>query len=226
MTYAYYPGCALKGSAKRLDLTLRKLFSRLGLTMKEIPDWTCCGALEYGDRKQIILNSKKNLNKASFISRMVIAACPLCVKNLKESEKDGEFSIFHPLDLLNVKLILSAEIKNDLTNHIFTPYYGCLLMRPKETALKDKEVMEKIIKALGGEVCGTEIKDKCCGGNRFFIDKDLAFNLSKIILERSKGTFVVFCPFCHLILKTFSGDRKVIYFTELLLYVLGDIKKL
>ena len=47
MKYAYYPGCSLTGSARRLDKGVRKIFAKLGHELAEIPDWNCCGAFEY-----------------------------------------------------------------------------------------------------------------------------------------------------------------------------------
>lgn len=226
MAYAYYPGCSLKGSAKRLDRGIKKLFSTVGLVLKEIPDWYCCGAIEYGNAHEIKSMSRRNLQKASVISSTIVAPCPLCAKNLKESNENGEFYIYHPLDILDSNFLLSMSAKRDLKGRVFTPYYGCLLLRPKETAIKDKEVMERVIISYGGEIAGTEVKDRCCGGNKFFVNKELAFRLSNIILQKSRGTIVVFCPLCHMVLNTFSEDRRVVYFTDLILYVLGESRRL
>jgi heterodisulfide reductase subunit B len=95
-------------------------------------------------------------------------------------------------------------------------------MRPDETAIGDKEVMESFITRLGGEIEGTKVKAKCCGGNQFFINKWATEKLSHIVLDGSKGTIVVFCPLCHMALTSFSKNRKIIYFTDLLLYVAGE----
>jgi heterodisulfide reductase subunit B len=82
--------------------------------------------------------------------------------------------------------------------------------------------MEDTISRFGGEIAGEKVKDRCCGGNQIFINKFATEKLSRLILEKSKGTMVVFCPLCHMALKTFSGDRRVIYFTDLLLYIMGE----
>ena len=44
MEFSYYPGCTLTGSAQELDESFRSSAERLGVTLHEIPDWTCCGA--------------------------------------------------------------------------------------------------------------------------------------------------------------------------------------
>ena len=40
----YYPGCSLKGSSKLYDIQSRKVFKELGIELRELDDWNCCGA--------------------------------------------------------------------------------------------------------------------------------------------------------------------------------------
>ncbi|GEM_PF-6875527 len=44
MELSYYPGCALTGSARELDESFRRVSATLDIALKELPDWTCCGA--------------------------------------------------------------------------------------------------------------------------------------------------------------------------------------
>jgi heterodisulfide reductase subunit B2 len=227
MKYGYYPGCSLTGTARRLDKGLKKVFAKLGHELAEIPDWNCCGAFEYGDRKDLVEFSKANLEKARLLheeNEGIVAPCPACYKNLREADEEKTYAIYHPLELLNEDVTASLRIVKELKGQVFTPYYGCLLMRPDETALRDKEVMERFIERLGGEIEGAKVKAKCCGGNQFFINKWATEKLSKIVLDGSKGTIVVFCPLCHMALTSFSKNRRIIYFTDLLLYVTGERK--
>ena len=48
MEIAYYPGCSLKQSSALYDLQSRRIFSELGVELKEIEDWNCCGATSAG----------------------------------------------------------------------------------------------------------------------------------------------------------------------------------
>jgi heterodisulfide reductase subunit B2 len=229
MKYAYYPGCSLTGTARRLDKGVRMIFSKLGHELVEIPDWNCCGAFEYGNRQDLVEFSKANLEKSGQLHGTgagIVAPCPACYKNLREADQEKTHPVHHPLELLNGDVTASLQILKDLKGQVFTPYYGCLLMRPDETAIPDKEVMEHFIERLGGEVEGTKVKAKCCGGNQFFINKRTTEKLSKMILDGSKGTIVVFCPLCHMALTSFSRKRKIIYFTDLLLYTVGERKTL
>ncbi len=235
MRYAYYPGCSLTGSARKLDKAVRLIFEKAGHELAEIPDWNCCGAFEYGDRKELISFSEANLRKAETVFARprggvqhgddgrpeIVAPCPACYKNLKEANVQNRFRLRHPLELLDDTFLASLPIERDVKGQVFTPYYGCVLMRPEETAIGDKEAMERVIARLGGEIEGEKIRDRCCGGNQFFINRWATEKLSTIILERSKGIIVVFCPLCHMALTSFSTNRKIIYLTDLLLYVMG-----
>jgi len=222
MEYGYYPGCSLTGSARKLDWGVRALAKRLGHVLTDIPDWNCCGAMEYGDRKELLALSAENLEKAESLSREIVAPCPACYKNLKDADVEGRFSIVHPLELLEGALAGPIKAQRDVKGKIFTPYYGCLLLRPEGTALKNKNIMEELISSLDGEIEGQRIKDRCCGGNQFFVNKWATEKLSAMIMEKSRGIMVVHCPLCHMALKTFSTGRKVIYLTDLLLYVMGE----
>jgi len=222
MEYGYYPGCSLSGSAKKLDRGVRKICERLGHRLTEIPDWNCCGALEYGNRNELLSISGENLKKAEHLAREIVVPCPACLKNLKDADTDGAFTILSPLELLNDENLSKIEQKRDLQGQVFFPYYGCLLMRPEGNAIKNKHIMEDVISTFGGEIDGEKMRDRCCGGNQLFLNKWATEKLSTLILSKSKGTIVVFCPFCHMAMKTFAEGRKVIYFTDLLLYVMGE----
>ncbi len=224
MELAYYPGCSLTGSAKRLDRGVREVCRRLGHTLKEIPDWNCCGAVEYGDRNELLSISGQNLTKARNIASEIVVPCPACYKNLKDANSENAFNILSPLELLDRESLSKLEPQRSLKGQVFFPYYGCLLMRPEGNAIKNKNIMEDVISMFGGDIEGEKMKDHCCGGNQLFANKWVTEKLSRLILSKSRGTIVVFCPFCHMAMKTFAEGRKVIYLTDLLLSVTGEKK--
>ncbi|CAA7612881.1 CoB--CoM heterodisulfide reductase [Magnetospirillum sp. LM-5] len=43
-TMSYYPGCSSQASAVHLDTSLRAVMGKLGVTLREVEDWNCCGA--------------------------------------------------------------------------------------------------------------------------------------------------------------------------------------
>jgi heterodisulfide reductase subunit B2 len=226
MEYGYYPGCSLTGSAHKLDRAVRRIFEKSGHVLKDIPDWNCCGAAEYGDRRELNELSRENLMKAKGLCKEIIAPCPACYKNLKDANSGESVSVLHPLEVFDESFISALSPKQDLQGRVFTPYYGCMLLRPTETAIKNTTVMEDFITRFKGDVEGGKVRDRCCGGNQFFANKWATEKLSRLVVEQSKGTIVVFCPLCHMAIKTFCGDRKVVYFTDLVLYVMGETNRL
>ena len=168
----------------------------------------------------------QNLTKAQGLCKEIVVPCPACYKNLRDADLEKAFNILSPLELLNAGNLTQIEQKRDLKGEVFFPYYGCLLMRPEASAIKNKNIMEDVISAFGGEIDGEKVRDRCCGGNQLFLNKWATEKLSTLILDKSKGIIVVFCPFCHMAMKTFAVGRKVIYLTDLLLYVMGENKSL
>lgn len=222
MLYAYYPGCSLTASARKLDRGVRRMCEALGHGLAEIPDWNCCGALEYGDRNEALRLSGENLLKAQGLARDILAPCPACYKNLKEADGSHSFTVVNPLELLDKEGTGRLQAKRDLKGRVFTPYYGCVLLRPEGTAIRNRNVMEEVISFFGGEVEGAKVRDRCCGGNQFFANKWATEKLSSLIVEKSRGDLVVFCPLCHMALTTFSKGRRILYLTDVILYVMGE----
>ncbi|MGE3708299.1 MAG: CoB--CoM heterodisulfide reductase iron-sulfur subunit B family protein [Hyphomicrobiaceae bacterium] len=89
---AYYPGCALEGSGNGYDVSTRAVASKLGLKLRDVKDWNCCGAMEVKNidpRIQTYLSSRVlsqavNQNRNS----VVMAPCNGCYHNLKKAEYD------------------------------------------------------------------------------------------------------------------------------------------
>ncbi len=70
MEYAYYPGCSLESTGRPYDVSLRLVFERLGIGLREIEDWNCCGA-------------------TSYISMNKLTAYALSARNLAYAERMG-----------------------------------------------------------------------------------------------------------------------------------------
>jgi heterodisulfide reductase subunit B len=88
---AYYPGCALEGTAHAYDRSTRELGKALGLELVDLKDWNCCGAMEVKniDRKLQTYLSARNLDIATQMGfDTVMAPCNGCYHNLKKAEYD------------------------------------------------------------------------------------------------------------------------------------------
>jgi len=86
---AYYPGCSLNSTAVDMNVSVRKLFDVLGVTLEEIEDWNCCGTTPAGNVSQEMPNllSARNLLLAKRMGYdEILAPCVSCyLKLLKAS---------------------------------------------------------------------------------------------------------------------------------------------
>ena len=91
MTYHYYPGCSLEGSAREYDLSTRAVMDGLGVELAEIKDWTCCGASAAeatGHWISLALPARNlALCEAADDADEIIVPCSACYLNLKKVQK-------------------------------------------------------------------------------------------------------------------------------------------
>lgn len=155
MQIAYYPGCSLHASSELYDVQCRKVLKQLGIELKEIEDWNCCGATsacKTDDFLAIALPARNlGIADASGLSEMLIP-CSSCYNRTLVSQRilsedselknrintelskkvEGKIKISSILDIL-VSKANSGEIAEKLIRRLegLKPacYYGCLLTR-------------------------------------------------------------------------------------------------
>jgi heterodisulfide reductase subunit B len=82
--YAYYPGCSLNATGKPYRISIAATAPALGLDLREIEDWNCCGATAYMsyDHLQAFSIASRNLVLAERTSAnggvQVAAPCSAC----------------------------------------------------------------------------------------------------------------------------------------------------
>ncbi|GAB4429237.1 MAG: CoB--CoM heterodisulfide reductase iron-sulfur subunit B family protein [Anaerolineales bacterium] len=89
--YIFYPGCSMESSAKAYYDSLMEIAEPLGMKLKEIDDWNCCGATEYVGMNLIPAYSliARNLALAANAkngTNSVIAPCSACYLNLAKAD--------------------------------------------------------------------------------------------------------------------------------------------
>lgn len=167
MIFSYFPGCTLKTKAKDLDEYARKSAQALGITLEELPDWQCCGAVYPMAKDEIAtkLSSVRALNSAKELKRDLVTVCSAChhvikrvnndmrtdadmrtkVNNYLKLDEDysGETKVIHYLEMLRDTVgfdNLKKKVVNPLKGKKIAAYYGCLLLRPsKELQFDDPE---------------------------------------------------------------------------------------
>ncbi|MBU4373461.1 MAG: CoB--CoM heterodisulfide reductase iron-sulfur subunit B family protein [Euryarchaeota archaeon] len=268
MKYSYYPGCTLHASTKEYDMSTKAVCEKLGIELEELEDWNCCGALgafSYNYFLSVALPAR-NLALAERKNLKLVAPCNACFHNLAKANKllkdnadlmkkvndvmdtpyGGTAEVRHLLDIIVNEFGLETVAKNvtrPLKGLKVVPYYGCLIVRPAEVAKfddqEDPQSLDNLLKALGAEVLPFPMKVKCCGASLVVSDEELAFQLTKKILETARDVgancVAVTCPLCSTNLDAYQSKIEslynvtlglpVLYFTQLMGLALGIAPK-
>ena len=95
MKFSYYPGCTLSAKAKDLDEYGRKAAEALGITLEELPEWQCCGAVYPNATDEIAtrLSSVRALSKAKAAGQTLVTLCSACHHVIKRVNGDMQNNI-------------------------------------------------------------------------------------------------------------------------------------
>ncbi|MHB1404864.1 MAG: CoB--CoM heterodisulfide reductase iron-sulfur subunit B family protein [Desulfitobacteriaceae bacterium] len=212
MTYAYYPGCSLHATAREYDESTRAVFENLGIGLREIEDWNCCGATALPSTSYLfsLVVPTRNLALAEEQGQDVAVACNSCFVTLRRAKsvyednpvwrakikeamgvigKDFEarIQIKHILDIVvnDVGLeTIAATVRNPLHGLKVVPYYGCQIARPKNEFAHPElpTEMDRLLDVLGAEVLRYDHKTKCCGGALMTTKPEAALELERDLL--------------------------------------------
>ena len=125
LTYAYYPGCSLEASAVDYNMSVKAVFEKLGIELREIPDWNCCGASSgfVVDPKVATAWCARNLAWAEKEGLDVIIPCTGCLKNMNKA--------LH-------KIQDDPELKKEVSDAIGAPIEGTVrCLHPLEALVVD-----------------------------------------------------------------------------------------
>jgi len=89
--YLFYPGCSMESSAKAYLDSLMAIADPVGLKLKEIEDWNCCGATEYlgislTPAYALISRNLALAAKQANGTKTVVAPCSACYLNLAKAD--------------------------------------------------------------------------------------------------------------------------------------------
>ena len=192
MIYSYYPGCTLKDRAKEMDKYARASAAVLGIELREIPEWQCCGAVypqasdEIASRLSAV-RALMNTEEGKLVT--MCSACHHVIKRTNydwnrdadfrmkatnymkpEVPYDGSTQVLHFLEVIRDEIgfeELKKKVVNPLTGRKIGAFYGCMVLRPgKELAFDDPEnpqIIEDFIRALGAEPVKYPYRNECCG---------------------------------------------------------------
>lgn len=237
--YAYYPGCTLHSTAKEYDVSARLVCQSLGIELRELKDWTCCGASSAHSTSDLlsIALPARELQAAEEMGLPLAVACAMCFSRLKFAihELNDQATLGLVSDIIGGELRNAIEVvhllkvleeekedlplKRPLTGLKVACYYGCLLVRPRDILDFDDEenpqIMDHLIEALGAQSIDWGFKTECCGASLPLTRKDIVLTLSHRILHQAKqlgaDCLAVACPMCHSNLDTTQREIEAKY---------------
>lgn len=89
-TLAYYPGCSQTGTAGEYDRSTRACCQALGVTLVDVPDWTCCGSTPAHTVDHFLAGAlaARNLLQAELSGHDRVATpCPSCLAALRTASQ-------------------------------------------------------------------------------------------------------------------------------------------
>lgn len=206
MKVSYYPGCSLHGTAKEYDQSVKAVSQALGIELKEVEDWSCCGATSAHatNFKLSVALPARNLMLAEKNAMDVMVPCAACFNRFKMAEHHlkadralktelegiiggkikGGIAVRNPMDIIFKDIGLEAlaeKVKKKLTGLKPVSYYGCLLLRPPEVCefddYENPVILDKILETIGADVRQWSYKTDCCGGSLTISKTDLVVRL-------------------------------------------------
>lgn len=243
MELSYYPGCSLHGTGVEYDLSTRAVCEALRIELREIEDWSCCGASSAhsaGGDLALALPAR-NLALAAEAGRDVVVPCAACFNRLRAAQ----LAVAPRVEVRSlVDLLASPEVLSRIADGVRRPleglsavtYYGCLLVRPAEITgaedVEDPRGMDSVLQALGIDLRTWSYKTHCCGGGLALPRRDVVGRLVGQIIDQARrcgaDCIATACPMCLLNLEARQveghGRRDslpVLYFTELVGLALG-----
>lgn len=214
MNLPYYPGCTLYTKAKPLNTSLHSSFSKLGVELRELPHWYCCGTTFTlaRDNRMSLIAPLRILAKAQKEDGRVLVPCSICYNTLKranyilkqdtealdiinehlEESYDGNEEVVHPLEFFrDNKELVKNNIKKDLKGLKLGCYYGCLLLRPEEEIKFDDPesptMLDEFVSLIGAAPIDFSLKVECCGSYLVINSPDAAVEASYRVLRNARG---------------------------------------
>ncbi len=152
-----------------------------------------------------------------------------------EEDYEGDLEVIHFLELL--KDIGFEKVKERVNNPLqglkIAPYYGCMLLKPREVGIGDPEeptIQADLLSALGAEVIDNPYKKLCCGSYQTVRNKqvvsDLAYKILTHAQKEGADAISLSCPLCMFNLDSRQKEIKkekpefkkipIFYFTQLM----------
>jgi heterodisulfide reductase subunit B len=184
---SYYPGCSQESTAVEYDRSARAVCAALGIELRELHDWNCCGASSAHAVSHVLALALPARNLALAQAEgygTLVAPCAACYNRLRRAdavlrERDsadaaaveaavGEgFRYTAPVQVKALVEVIgrdagpaavAARVRRELAGLRVVCYYGCLLTRPRQvTGYDDMENPVLLDQVM--RACGAEALD-------------------------------------------------------------------
>ena len=189
--FAFFPGCVLTQAAIEAKMSIEAIAPILGITLKEIKGWSCCGASQAQDVDPVatLVANARNIALAEQMKLPMLTTCSTCLLMLRrakaqldhgQKEKintflakgnmtyEGSSEVTSLLWLLAQNAEeLKSKVKNPLSKLKVAVFYGCHTLRPEHDLGFESSVnptsFETVVRALGAEVVPFTKRLDCCG---------------------------------------------------------------
>jgi len=211
--YAYFPGCSLEKLAISYHDSALEASKKLGVTLKELDDWNCCGSTTYFHIDELLAYTltARNLAIAEKTGLDVVAPCSACYKNMyftaAHMRKDpdlaehinyaleednlnfsGNITVRHLLEMFAHDIgpeTIKSKVTKPLEGLKVAPYYGCQILRPKKDHedVENPRYFEDLLTAMGATPIEYTLKTRCCGGSLIISSRTAALSMVRNLLQ-------------------------------------------
>ena len=204
----------MHGSSADYEMSVRACLRGLGVELRELDDWICCGATAAHslNHKLSVALPARNLALAERSGfEQLLAPCPMCSMELikagrslsgdaclrREMSQIVELEVSGTTQVLNLVQIFQQVGRQRIVDAAvrrlepFRPacYYGCLLTRPpRELQFDDCEhptSMESLLASLGASPVEWNYKTECCGAGMTMANEEIVLDLANRILSNA-----------------------------------------
>ncbi|MEW6751490.1 MAG: CoB--CoM heterodisulfide reductase iron-sulfur subunit B family protein [Candidatus Latescibacterota bacterium] len=229
MELSYFPGCSLHSTAREYDESTRAVCAALGIGLKELADWNCCGSTSAHSVNAELARRlpARNLEIAARAGLDLMMPCAACYSRMKTAQAElpesGDAAsargirVSHILEVFagdGVLERLSAKVTRRLEGLQVACYYGCLTTRPPRvtgaTDYEYPESMDRLLEAAGAAALPWSYKTDCCGASLTLTRPDVVLRLVDQLLlmaaEAGADCIAVACSMCQANLDARQGE--------------------
>ncbi len=265
MKIPFFPGCVLKTTANNYEVSALASSKVLGIELFELPRWNCCGtafSLTTDDLMHHLAAIRDLIRVQELNEDRLVTLCTCCFSTLKranllvkrdseklekinaaldrEEEYTGGVNVVHYLEILREIGYdkIAEKVVHPLKGLKVTPYYGCLLLKPKEVGIDNPYrpvILKELLEALGAEVVDSPYEIKCCGSyltvNNKYKVAEMTYDRLTFAQRMGAEAIALTCPLCAfnldnrqkevMELKNNFKTMPVFYFTQLMAVAFG-----